>query len=321
MQSGGNTILLIDLGGTNLRAAYGSRNGIDLDHIKKIKLDKLDHFFEILDQLISSKNRQIEDVIISVAGPKNGNSITMTNRNWKISADDLKTRFNLNSCFLLNDWEAIAYSLPCLKKDDLSILKNGKYVSLDEGPKIIFGPGTGLGAALYFRKGKHEYVNATEIGNTQGSVKHYLDIFGIKQNDEFTILEDVLSGSGLTKLYNQLYGERISAEEIFRRLNEENDSKSLEMINKYIKCFAELSSEMALIYNATGGIFLAGAMIRSMSNYFNTEYFNRNYLGERKDIHKEFLEKIPVFLVKKEFTPLYGNLNYFLNNSHLGKKY
>ena len=36
MQYGGKNILLIDLGGTNLRAAFGSRDGIDLDAIQKI---------------------------------------------------------------------------------------------------------------------------------------------------------------------------------------------------------------------------------------------------------------------------------------------
>ncbi len=56
MQYGGKNILLIDLGGTNLRAAFGSRDGIDLDAIQKIKLDRLDHFYEILEQLIASKD-------------------------------------------------------------------------------------------------------------------------------------------------------------------------------------------------------------------------------------------------------------------------
>ena len=31
-------------------------------------------------------------------------------------------------------------------------------------------------------------------------------------------------------------------------------------------------------------------------------------------IHQDFLEKIPVFLVKRGFTPLYGSLNYFVKN-------
>ena len=320
MQYGGKNILLIDLGGTNLRAAFGSRDGIDLDAIQKIKLDRLDHFYEILEQLIASKDEVIEDVVISVAGPKNGDSITMTNRNWVISADDLKARFNLHNCYLLNDWEAIAHSLSSLEDQDLKILKHGEYVTLDRGPKIILGPGTGLGAALYSKSNNYEYINATEIGNTQSSVSHYLEVFGIKQNSDFTILEDVLSGSGLSKLYNHLYGECITAEEILRRLNEDHDIRSLELINNYIKCFAILSSEMALTYNCTGGVFIAGAMIRSMNDYFKDELFSNEFLGQRKTIHKDFLEKIPVFLVQKEFTPLYGNLNYFLIKSSSNKE-
>ncbi len=315
MQPGGNNLLVVDLGGTNIRAAFGSKDGKDLEHIQKIKLDRLDHFYEIIDQLISTRKEGVDHVVISVAGPKNGNFITMTNRDWKISAEELKAKFSLSSCDLLNDWEAIAYSLPCLQDQDLKSLKTGDYVTLEDGPKIIIGPGTGLGAAMYSKINDFDYVNATEIGNTQTSVSHYLDVFGIKQTDDFTILEDVLSGSGLTKLYNILHGESITAEEILRRLNEGNDSRSIELINNYIKCFAILSSEVVLTYNCKGGVFLAGSLMRGIEDYFDTQVFTENFIGERKSIHKDFLEKIPVFLVKREFTPLYGSLNYFLKRS------
>ncbi len=314
MQPGGNNLLVIDLGGTNIRAAFGSKDGKGLEHIQKIKLDRIEHFYEILDQLISTRKTGVDHVVISVAGPKNGNYITMTNRDWKISAEELKAKFNLNSCDLLNDWEAIAYSLPCLQDQDLNSIKVGEYVAINDGPKIIIGPGTGLGAAMYSKINDYEYVNATEIGNTQTSVSHYLNVFGIKQTDDFTILEDVLSGPGLTKLYNILHDESITAEEILRRLNEVNDSRSIELINNYIKCFAKLSSEMALTYNCVGGIFLAGSLMRDIEDYFDTQVFTENFIGERKSIHQEFLRKIPVFLVKKEFTPLYGSQNYFLNH-------
>jgi len=314
MQPGGNNLLVIDLGGTNIRAAFGSKDGKDLEHIQKIKLDRIEHFYEILDQLISTRKDGVDHVVISVAGPKNGNFITMTNRDWKISAEELKAKFNLSSCDLLNDWEAIAYSLPCLQDQDLKSLKTGEHAVLEDGPKIIIGPGTGLGAAMYSKINDFEYVNSTEIGNTQASVSHYLNVFGIKQTDDFTILEDVLSGSGLTKLYNALHGERITAEEILKRLNEGNDSRSIELINNYIKCFAILSSEVALTYNCNGGVFLAGSLMRGIEDYFDTQVFTENFIGERKSIHKDFLEKIPVFLVKRRFTPLFGSLNYFEKN-------
>ena len=41
MQLGGRNILVIDLGGTNIRAGYGSAREAELDKIQKIKLANL----------------------------------------------------------------------------------------------------------------------------------------------------------------------------------------------------------------------------------------------------------------------------------------
>ena len=118
MQHGGKRILVIDLGGTNLRAAFADPSANELFDVQKIKLDCIDEFYNIVDELIK-KYPGTEDLVVSVAGPKNGNSITMTNRNWKIVSSDVRKRYGLRSCHLLNDWEAIAYSLSSLKEDCL----------------------------------------------------------------------------------------------------------------------------------------------------------------------------------------------------------
>ena len=148
MQHGGKRILVIDLGGTNLRAAFADADDTSLVDVQKIKLDCIDEFYKILDELIL-KYPGTKDVVISVAGPKNGDSITMTNRNWKIVSSDVKKKFNLRSCHLLNDWEAIAYSLSSLKESDLRVLKKGHYVGMNDIPKFVIGPGTGLGCFVF----------------------------------------------------------------------------------------------------------------------------------------------------------------------------
>jgi len=95
MQLGGRNILVIDLGGTNIRAGYGSAGEAELDKIQKIKLDKLEHFYETLDYLLESSVDKIEHVVISVAGPRDGSLVTMTNRDWIISSDELQQKFKL----------------------------------------------------------------------------------------------------------------------------------------------------------------------------------------------------------------------------------
>ena len=308
MQPGGKHLLVIDLGGTNIRAAYAALDEDEIFNIKKIKISHIDEFYQILDQLISGANGELESVVISVAGPKNGETITMSNRDWKICVEEIKEKFEIKNCYLLNDWEAIAYSLSSLKEKDLRVLKKGS--GLYEIPKFVIGPGTGLGAALYSKINDIEYVNPTELGNTQTSVKHYLDIFGIGFSEKFTILEDVFSGPGISRVAHELIGENISGEEILQRA-QADDIQCISLIEKYIKCFAVLSSEVALSYNCHGGIFIAGSFMRGLEKYFDLDSFTNDFIGTRKQIHQDFLGNIPVFLVKREFTPLYGNLNYY----------
>ena len=308
MQPGGKHLLVIDLGGTNIRAAYAALDEDEIFNIKKIKISHIDEFYQILGQLISGANGELESIVISVAGPKNGETITMSNRDWKICVKEIKEKFEIKNCYLLNDWEAIAYSLSSLKEKDLRVLKKGS--GLYEAPKFVIGPGTGLGAALYSKINDIEYVNPTELGNTQTSVKHYLDIFGIGFSEKFTILEDVFSGPGISRVAHELIGENLSGEEILQRA-QADDIQCISLIEKYIKCFAVLSSEVALSYNCHGGIFIAGSFMRGLEKYFDLDSFTNDFIGTRKQIHQDFLGNIPVFLVKREFTPLYGNLNYY----------
>ena len=308
MQPGGKHLLVIDLGGTNIRAAYAALDEDEIFNIKKIKISHIDEFYQILGQLISGANGELESIVISVAGPKNGETITMSNRDWKICVKEIKEKFEIKNCYLLNDWEAIAYSLSSLKEKDLRVLKKGS--GLYEAPKFVIGPGTGLGAALYSKINDIEYVNPTELGNTQTSVKHYLDIFGIGFSEKFTILEDVFSGPGISRVAHELIGENLSGEEILQRA-QADDIQCISLIEKYIKCFAVLSSEVALSYNCHGGIFIAGSFMRGLEKYFDLDSFTNDFIGTRKQVHQDFLGNIPVFLVKREFTPLYGNLNYY----------
>ena len=95
MQHGGRKILVIDLGGTNLRAAFGNPEDNELSDVQKIKLDCINEFYKILGELID-RYPNTKDLVVSVAGPKNGDSITMTNRNWKIVSSEVKEKFGLS---------------------------------------------------------------------------------------------------------------------------------------------------------------------------------------------------------------------------------
>ena len=105
--------LLIDLGGTNLRAGVGNPESLKVSDVKKFPIKTNIDFYNALDSINSEVN--CNEIIISAAGPCENNSISMTNRDLSISGTDVEKRLGASGCYLLNDWESIGYSLPLMK--------------------------------------------------------------------------------------------------------------------------------------------------------------------------------------------------------------
>ena len=95
--------LLIDLGGTNLRAGAGDTSSMTISDIQKIKVDTNEDIFDALHDINSKSN--YEEVVISAAGPVSENKISMTNRDLELNATDLEKELDIKECHLLNDWE------------------------------------------------------------------------------------------------------------------------------------------------------------------------------------------------------------------------
>ena len=106
--------LLVDLGGTHVRFVVLSKESNKIDSVNKKKLQSTEDFETFLEEILAENNNQINNLVLSIAGPKLYGSIEMTNRTLNIDAENLKQKFHLQNCLILNDWEAIAYSYPSL---------------------------------------------------------------------------------------------------------------------------------------------------------------------------------------------------------------
>ena len=244
---------------------------------------------------------RIDTLIISIAGPKINNSIRMTNRDYSINSDQLKKNLNLKDCIILNDWEAIAHSYEYISKD-IETLKDG---SAFNNTKLFLGPGTGLGAAVSI----DEIVFPTEIGNTFNSSLKLQRNYDI-QDDSLLVLEDLVSGTAISKIYELKTNKKFSSERVYEKFKE-NDEIAVKVINGFIKSLAETLSDLALTFLPGEGIFLAGSLIRNLYKDINKNDFNNAFLANRKDAHKNILDMISINVIMKERTPLYGNLKLF----------
>lgn len=295
-----NKLLLVDVGGTNMRYATAYSDSDEISSINK-KVFNEGTFYENLGELIKEHNINI--LIMSVAGPKIDNSITMTNKNFSFNQDNLKEKFKLKECYLINDWESIAHSYDYIK-ESIKIIQDGKTYNNN---LLFFGPGTGLGAAFSI----NEVVLPTELGNTKNFTESLKKNFK-NVTFEASRLEDIISGSGISKIYETLTQDKLSAEEIFKKfLDKEPDA--LFVINGFIKSLSQTLSDLALSFLPGKGILLAGSLSRSIYTHFNEQNFFKPFINNNTGLHFDILKNTPIGVITKERTPLYGNLAFYKN--------
>ena len=296
--------LLIDLGGTNLRAGAGDTSSMTISDIQKIKVDTNKDIFDALNE-ISSKNNY-KEIVISAAGPVSENKISMTNRELEISAADLEKELNVKECHLLNDWESIGYSLPLMTKNDFNVIKSG---NMDNSQTCLaIGPGTGLGFSVLRHIGNVPYVYPTELGNTRSYNDHLSNLFEISNSKNFIVLEDYLSGTGIKKIYAEKSGKNLTTEEIVSLYLE--DDLATFVLNNFVVALNNILQDLALTFNAKGGIFFAGSLMRTISEMNSINYIKGEFNKHSSEAHSNILKNISINLINKEHTPLYGNLNY-----------
>ena len=297
-------VFLLDIGGTNVRYALAEKGKTSIEKIykKNIGSKSLD---KLLEDLLTTESGKVLNIVISAAGPKLDGIIKMTNRSYKIDPNEIKEKFSLKECHLLNDWESIAYGHAYLNQKDCINLIN-KEVSSYNKNSLYFGPGTGLGVSILL---DDQIVISSEYGNTNIGVEELIGK-DLSKLHHFKSIEDTLSGKAISKIYEIKTRKHLSAEEIFSQAKND-DLVAKEIIQDFIERLAIILSDLTLSFLPGGGIYLAGNLTRSLKDFINTKIFEEKFLLNKASPHLEILRNTPINIIMKEHSPLYGNLNYF----------
>jgi glucokinase len=294
-------VLLIDIGGTNIRTATAEIGSNEINNASKQNLDCLDSFDQIIQNLLS-KDQNIKHIVFSVAGPKLHQSITMTNRHFEINEKTILKKFSLDSCHILNDWESIGHGLSLFDTKAMSFIN--KCDGFNQ-TSLVIGPGTGLGAAQVI---KDNIVLPTEIGNSSLTLPKLFEDFEPIAIENFNIIESIISGGGLKQIYKIFSNEEKSSEEIVSSFSK--DEFSQKAINFFLNSFSQILSELALAYMPGNGVFIAGGLMRSMHQFIDNSIFMKNFLMNRKSMHAKILSQMPIAIINQEMTCLHGSLNF-----------
>ncbi len=295
-------LCLIDIGGTNIRYSFFCNN--KKLSIKKKEIPSTKSFYQILNEILKEKETIVTDLVISAAGPKFNHIITMTNQKFVIDAKKIKKKFNLQSCFVLNDLEAAGYCLDKIKSKEKKIIKKGHKINNNQ---ILVCPGTGLGLSLIINNQK---VLSSEIGNSKFLKSEFLKIDKRLIKFKFSKIEDFLSGPGISNLYEIIYQKKLSTPEIIYQLSN-NNRKALYVRDIFLKMFAKFLAEISLIYLPGNGIFLSGSLIREIETYIDKKKFKDDFLKQVNQSHKKLLNLISINVIIKEHMSIFGCKEFF----------
>jgi glucokinase len=194
-------VLLSDIGATNARFALLS-NGA-LGSVKSFDVTGFARFEDATATFLKDHCQQIEitNAVLAIAGPVKGQRCELTNCSWVIDARELCETFKFEAR-IVNDFEAVAFSLPSLTAADVAGIGGGKP---DPGaPMAVLGPGTGLGVACLVPGVAKPIVVSSEGGHTTLAsvcdredeiIKHLRKRFG------HVSAERLISGDGLENIF------------------------------------------------------------------------------------------------------------------------
>src|SRR5215470_9396378 len=157
-----DSVLLGDIGATNARFSLLSNR--HLTAISSFEVAKFGQFPDALAVFIKEHCRQtqIHKALFAIAAPVKGGRVALTNSSWVIDITELQKVFGLE-VRIVNDFEAVAFSLHDTTSTDLAWIGGGK--SELGAPMAVLGPGTGLGVACLVDRSDRRVVIASEGGH------------------------------------------------------------------------------------------------------------------------------------------------------------
>ncbi|MDB5595043.1 MAG: glucokinase [Hyphomicrobiales bacterium] len=301
--------LLCDIGGTNVRFAMAHAPGARAQVVGLARTDDFTGLVDAARHVMREQPLAPRSLVACAAGPALGRTLQLTNADWRIDGVSVARDLGLEQGLLLNDFEAMAFSLPSLGAEDVRAI--GPHAP-GAGCRIVLGPGTGLGvAALAEIDGRFVampseagHVDFGPVGAEQERLWPHIERFHGRVTSE-----TVLSGPGLERLYAARLTaagapvRRLTAAEItLAGLREEGEAR--ETLRLFWRLAARFAGDMALVYMARGGVTLAGGVLPRIESLLDERAFRESF--EAKSPMDALARSIPTRLVTAQQAVLHG---------------
>jgi glucokinase len=309
-------ILLGDIGGTNARFTILENENaqpVEVFTVKTAEYASIDD--AIQDAVYAKTSLRPRSAILAVAGPVEADEIPLTNCHWVVKPRVMIGGLGLAEVMVINDFEAQALAIAALASDERKRL--GPHEVESHASRIVLGPGTGLGVAgLVYAQGQWVPVPG-EGGHIDLGPRSERDsqIFPhIEKIGGRVSAEQILCGRGIVHLYKAIcIADGIEprfddpADITSQALNKSNE-QCVETLSLFITYLGRVAGDVALLFMARGGVYLAGGISQKIIDALEGPEFRAAF--EDKAPHNELMSSIPSFVVTHPQAALAGLANY-----------
>lgn len=295
-------VLIADIGGTNVRLAILTEAHSPLREFTTVRTRDFPGFAAAATSIVLDTTAIMpRSLLIALAGPITGPNVKLTNADWVIEPDDLRSELNLDTIVTFNDFEALALSLPALRGEQVMQVGGGEPMS--RAPRLVLGPGTGLGvAALVYGDqcytpiaGEGGHVDLGPVSARDFAIWPYFDRFHGRVS-----AETLLTGDGLARIYRAL--ATVSGDDgswcrhgadVTNAVD--SDPVAAEAIDMFLTLLGRVAGDLALIFLAKGGVYIGGGIVPRFAHRVASSPFRAEF--EAKAPHTAIMAAIPTFVI------------------------
>ena len=276
--------------------------------------------------------RAIEAATLGVAGAVTDQVARMTNVPWVVDAAAVTQAANLRRVHVINDLEAMAFSVAVLEPEELAFLQHG--VAQPTGNAAVIAAGTGLGEAFLHNMEGRFIPGASEGGHADWGARTPREIELLSTLVRIygrCSVEHVICGPGLVNIYqftHESFGSRTfitpaalvpartcagvgTVEDpadlpaaISRSALEKRCAKCEEALELFVAAYGAEAGNLALRTVATAGVYIGGGIAPKILSALESGAFVDAFRD--KEPLSAFVATIPIAVILNSEAGLVG---------------
>lgn len=302
--------LLGDIGGTNARFAWQTQPGAAPSVIATYPCAMHATLLDAIRHYLAEHGRPApRRGAIGIANPIHGDRVQMTNHHWSFSIIELQDALDLEELVVINDFTALALSLPGLSTSDLRQV--GRGTATPRAPLALLGPGTGLGVSGLLPSGAHGFTPISGEGGhvtlSAGDEREAAVVHWLRQRFGHASAERALSGPGLVNLYeaccalSAATALTLRPSEVVARARHDNDACCRMALGLFCSFLGGAAGNLALTLGARGGVYIGGGIAPRILTEIERSTFRERFEGKGR--FSEYLSGIPTAVIDATVPP------------------